>query len=56
MQFKEGWQSFWITMLYMNDAFENMHEAYGRIPAGKYKVKLYVDGGLVGQTSFTIME
>ena len=56
LQFKEGWQSFWITMLYMNDAFENMHEACGRIPAGKYKVKLYVDGGLVGQTSFTIME
>lgn len=56
LQFKEGWKSFWITMLYMNDAFENMAEACGRIPAGKYEVKLYVDGGFVSQSSFYIME
>lgn len=44
---------FWRTMVYMNNSFENMHEN-GGIPSGKYSVKVYVDGGYVGESSFTI--
>lgn len=45
---------FWQTMAYMNDAFSNMHDASGQIPTGEYSVKVYLDGGFVGESSFTI--
>ena len=56
MEVKKNWQSYWRTMIYMNGAFEDLYEACGEIPAGKYTVKLYVDHGFVSESSFTIMQ
>lgn len=56
MTIEKDWISFWRTMIYMNDAFEEMIEATGEIPTGKYQVKLYVDGRLANTSSFTIKD
>lgn len=45
---------FWQTTAYMNEALLNMHDQHGEIPAGRYDVKVYVDGAYAGETSFTI--
>lgn len=49
-----GYIGFWRTMVYMNDALSRMHDLHGEIPTGKYSVKVYLDGGYVGESSFTI--
>lgn len=56
MEVKKNWQSYWRTMIYMNGAFEDLYEACGEIPAGKYTVRLYVNHGFVSESSFTIMQ
>ena len=45
---------FWQTTAHMNDALLTMHDDLGAIPSGRYDVKVYVDGGFVGETSFKI--
>lgn len=44
----------WQTMAYMNNAFAAMHDMNGKIESGEYSVKVYLDGGFVGESSFTI--
>jgi len=45
---------FWRTMVYMNDAFQMMHDASGEIPTGEYSVKVYLKGKFVGEDTFVI--
>lgn len=54
MEIKKDWTSFWRTMVYMNDAFADMVEQTGEIPAGKYTVEVYLDGQFLDRTSFTM--
>lgn len=56
LELKERWESFWCTMLYLNNAFEELHDYCGEIPAGKYRVRLYLDGKFVDETSFRISQ
>ena len=50
----EDCNGFWQVMADMNTSFEEMIEAGGSIPTGKYQVKVYVNGELLGEDSFTI--
>ena len=45
---------FWQTMVYMNQALADMHDANGEIPTGKYTVEVYLDGNFVGESYFMI--
>lgn len=45
---------FWLTVMYMNDAFNEMIESTGSIPSGRYDVEVYLEGKLLGTDSFTI--
>ncbi|MGN0996451.1 MAG: hypothetical protein ACI4PG_06055 [Candidatus Ventricola sp.] len=56
MEIKSKWESYWRTMIYMNGAFEDLHAQCGEIPAGKYIVRMYMDGCFVSETSFTIRD
>lgn len=54
MELEKDWISFWRTMVYMNDAFADMAEQTGEIPAGKYTVEVYLDGRFLDRSSFTM--